>query len=97
VQQDDGLAGRDIDHQRQGDDQGQEQHAIDGSIRPGTAVPPTLFLADMCDGGLVLHGWRDGPTAYLSPSDAIPLRRELAAAFGSTEPGASPMSKGDVR
>jgi hypothetical protein len=50
---------------------------------------PPLFLADMWAGGLVLHGWRDGPTAYLSPSDAIPLWRELAAAFHSTEAGAS--------
>jgi hypothetical protein len=89
MQHEDGLAGRDIDHQRQGDDQGQGQYAIGGSIRPGAAMPHTLFLSDMCDGGLVLHGWRHGPTAYLSPSDAIPLRRELAAAFHSTEAGTS--------
>jgi hypothetical protein len=41
--------------------------------------------AHLCPGWLFLQGWRDGPSAYLSPSDALSLRRELAAAFGSSE------------
>jgi hypothetical protein len=68
---------------RHGDDQDQGQHGIGRSIRPGTAVPPTVLIADMCDGGLFLEGWRDGPNAYLTASDAMPLRCELAATFGS--------------
>ncbi len=61
------------------------QHGIARSIRPGTAVPSTVLVADLCNGGLLLHGWRDGTSAYLSPSDAPALRRELAAAFNSHE------------
>lgn len=85
MQHEDGLAGRDIDLRRQGHDQGQGQHAIGGSIRPGAAVPDTVLVATMCDGGLLLHGWRHGPSAYLCPTDAPALRRELATAFGVTE------------
>jgi hypothetical protein len=44
-----------------------------------------VLVADMGDGSLFLQGWRDGPSAHLSPADAVPLRRELAAAFGSAE------------
>lgn len=55
------------------------------SIRPGTAVPSTVLVSDMGDGSLLLEGWRDGPSAYLSPAGAAPLRRLLAAAFGSSD------------
>lgn len=64
----------------------QTPSGIGCSIRPGTAVPPTVLVADMGDGSLLLEGWRDGPSAYLSVADAIPLRRELARAFGSAAP-----------
>lgn len=67
------------DDRRHGDGQGQQQHGIGRSIWPGTDVPPTVLVADMVDGSLFLRGWRDGPTTYLSPDDAVPLRRELAA------------------
>jgi hypothetical protein len=83
VQHEDGPAGRDTDHRRHGDDQ-PPQLRIARGIRPHPAVPPTVLLAHRCDGGLFLQGWRDGPGAYLSPSDAPAQRRELAAAFGST-------------
>lgn len=53
------------------------------SIRPGTAVPRTVLVSDMGDGSLLFEAWRDGPSAYLSPADAVPFRRQLAAAFGS--------------
>ncbi|MGH3899627.1 MAG: hypothetical protein ACRDTA_15570 [Pseudonocardiaceae bacterium] len=69
-----------------GDDQDQQQQfGIIRSIRPGTALPTTVLLTDMGDGALFLQGWRDGPSAYLSPSDAVPLRRQWAGDFGSTE------------
>lgn len=55
------------------------------SIRPGTAVPGSVLVSDMGDGSLLLEGWRDGPSAYLSPADAVPFRRQLAAAFGSPD------------
>jgi hypothetical protein len=73
------------DHVRHGDDQSQGQHGIDRTIRPGTAVPDTVLVATMCDGRLLLQGWCDGPSAYLSPSDAPALRGELAAAFDVME------------
>ncbi len=59
---------------------------IERSIRPGTAVPPTVLVGDMGDGSLLLAGWRDGPSAYLCPADAVPLRRELASAFSPDLP-----------
>lgn len=76
-----GLTGRGTDGVRHGDQNGQQEH----SIRPGTAVPATVLVADMGDGSLFLQGWRDGPSAHLSRVDAMPLRRELIAAFGSTK------------
>jgi hypothetical protein len=86
VHQHGNQVGRGTDDVRHGDDRDQGQHSIGHSIRPGRAVPPTVLVADMCDGGLFLQRWRDGPSAYLSPSDATPLRRELAAAFGNRQP-----------
>lgn len=77
------------DDQRHGDDRDHQRHGIGRSIRPGTAVPPTVLIADMGDGSLFLQGWRDGPSVYLSRSDAMPLRQELAGAFGSTGPALS--------
>jgi hypothetical protein len=65
---------------------GQGRHGIGHSIRPATAVPSTVLVSEMLNGALLLQGWRDGPTAYLCPEDAAPLKRELAAAFDSTSP-----------
>lgn len=53
------------------------------SIRPGTAVPCSVLVSNMGDGSLLLEGWWDGPSAHLSPADAVPFKRQLAAAFGS--------------
>ncbi|MGH3696614.1 MAG: hypothetical protein ACRDRX_21940 [Pseudonocardiaceae bacterium] len=39
----------------------------------------------MGDSSLLLEGWREGPRAYLSPADALPLRRQLTVAFGSPQ------------
>lgn len=74
-------ADQNTDNPRRGDGQDHQQR----SIRPGTAVPPTVLVADMGDGSLLLEGWRDGPSTYLSPTDAVPLRQELARAFGSPD------------
>jgi hypothetical protein len=63
-------------------DQNEQQEC---SIRPGTAVPATVLIAGMGEGSLFLQGWRDGPSAYLSSVDAVPRRREIIAALGSTE------------
>ena len=81
--------------QHEGDRAGQnhQQLGIGRSIRPGTAVPPTVLVADMGDGSLLLEGWRDGPSAYLCPVDAVPLRRELQRAFGS--PDSTPSNRQD--
>lgn len=71
---------------RSGDGNGKQTQAPSDtgrSIRPGTAVPRSVLVSDMGDGSLLLEGWRDGPNAYLSPADAVPFKRQLAAAFGS--------------
>lgn len=77
-------AGQGTDAVPHGENHDRGQHAIGHSIRPATAVPLTVLVAEMLNGSLLLTGWRDGPTAYLCPEDAAPLKRELAAAFGST-------------
>jgi hypothetical protein len=65
------------------DDSGERPSGTGRGTRPGTAVPRLVLVSDMGDGSLLLKAWRDGPSAYLSPADAVPLRRQLAAAFGS--------------
>jgi hypothetical protein len=78
-------AAQDTDDVPHGENHDRGQHAVGHSIRPATAVPLTVLVAEMLNGSLLLTGWRDGPTAYLSPTDAAPLKRELAGAFGSSE------------
>lgn len=62
---------------------GRNGSGIGYCIRPGTAVPPTVLVADMGDGAFLLQGWGVGPNAYVCAADAVPLREALAAAFGS--------------
>ncbi|MGH3900714.1 MAG: hypothetical protein ACRDTA_21200 [Pseudonocardiaceae bacterium] len=50
---------QDTDDQRHGDGQHQQQLGSGRSIRPGTAAPPTMLVADIGDG--FRQGWRDGP------------------------------------
>lgn len=85
VQNEGDRADQDADNPRRGDGQDQQPHSIGHSIRPSTAVPPTVLVFDMGGGSLFLEGWRDGPSAYLCPADAVPLRRELARSFGSPD------------
>ena len=66
------------DDPRYGDGQDQQQLGIGRSLRPHTPVPSMVLVAGT--------GRRDGPSAYLSPADVVLLRRELAAAFGSSDP-----------
>jgi hypothetical protein len=84
MRNEDGRAGRDTDEERHGTGRS-ARLGIGRSLRPGTGVPLRVLVADMGDGSLFLQGWRDGPSAHLSPADAVPLRRELAAAFDGTE------------
>jgi hypothetical protein len=72
------------DNLRHGADHGQG-HVSSRSIRPGTALPVTVFVTHLSNGGLLLRGFSTRPSPYLSPSDARALRRELAAAFASRE------------
>lgn len=58
-------------------------HRLNRSIRPGVPTPATVLVAEMHGGSLLLQGWRDGPSAYASADDAVPLRHALAAAYGS--------------
>jgi hypothetical protein len=58
---------------------------IGHSFHPGSTVPRTVLVSNLGDGALYLSGWREGPSAYLTPDDALPLRRELARAFGTDE------------
>lgn len=83
MQHEGGPGGRDTNHQRHSNRQ-PPQLGIEHSIWPCIAVPPTVLIAGMRDGGLFFKGWRDGPSAYLTASDAMPLRCALAAAFGCT-------------
>ncbi len=72
---------------RRGDDGGRNEQMLSGTgcnIRPDKAVPPTVLVTNLGDGSLVLQSWRDGPTAYLNPAEAVPLRRVLSAIFANT-------------
>lgn len=73
------------DDQRHRAGENQKQHGIAYSIWPGTAVPPTVLVADMGGGSLFFEGRRDRPSAYLNASDAMPLWCELTRAFSSTD------------
>ncbi|MBV8540656.1 MAG: hypothetical protein JO063_08595 [Pseudonocardiales bacterium] len=75
-------AGRDTDDQHHGNGR-PAQLDIGRRIRPGTAAPSRMLVADAGDASLFLRGWRDGPSAYLGRAGAVPLRWELVAAFGS--------------
>lgn len=84
MDQESSRAGQDTDDQHRGDGPDHQQLGIGHSIRSGTAVPSMVLVTNMGDGSLFPQTWRDGPGAYLSLADAVPLIRELAAAFVST-------------
>lgn len=68
-------------------DHGRQKLGIGGDIRPATPVPPTVLATEMDNGALIVQGRPDGPRTYLTPGEAVSLRRELATAFGSVERG----------
>ena len=84
---DDDRAGPDTENQHYGNDLSEHLRDTRRSIRPGIAVPHTVLLTELDNGSLILQGRPNGPRAYLSPAKAIPLRRELVAAFRRTEMG----------
>lgn len=76
------VPGRDTNDSRHGDISGRTSD-LKRSIRPGVPVPATVLVAAMHDGGLLVQGWRDGPSAYVYAGDAGPLWRALEMAFGA--------------
>lgn len=81
----DGWHGDDHHHDR--------QHRGNGStIRTSTAVPPTVLVTETDTGALIVQGRPDGPRVYLSPGEALALRRELTTVFES-----APQGPGDGR
>jgi hypothetical protein len=95
VQHEDSKPGQGFEWFGRADGNG-ERSCTGCSIRPGTAVPRAVLVSDMGDGSLLLEAWREGPSAYLSPADAVPFRRQLAVAFGSPHL-ASSGSQGEAR
>ncbi|MGH3940231.1 MAG: hypothetical protein ACRDTG_16685 [Pseudonocardiaceae bacterium] len=59
------------------------QSGIGYCIHPDSAVPPTVLVADMANGAMLLQGWPVGPSAYVCAANTAPLREALATAFGS--------------
>lgn len=69
---------------------------IGHGVRPATTVPPTVLMTELDDGMLMLQGRPDGPRVWLKPAEAIPLRYELARAFGSSAAFATRNDEGDA-
>lgn len=74
-----------------------QQAAPKDGIRPGMTVPPTVLVTALDNGTLILQGRPDGPRVWLHPDDAVPLKRELAAAFGRTRLAAIGDDQGEAR
>jgi hypothetical protein len=72
-------AGTDQEGAYQGHSNGQ------GEQQAALTLPPTLLFTELDNGALVVQGRPDGPRVWLSPADAVPLKRELAAALGRTK------------
>lgn len=67
----------------------------DRAIRARAVAPTTVEVSDLSDGALFLQIWPGGPSTYLSPADAVSLKRELVAAFGREPAGRS--RRGETR
>jgi hypothetical protein len=86
VQHESNHVGLDTDEQCHGNGQADQlQRGVGRSIRPRTTVPPTVLMTELDTGTLILQGRPDGPRVHLCPAEAVPLRRELAAAFRRTQ------------
>ncbi|MGH3510865.1 MAG: hypothetical protein ACRDQI_06110 [Pseudonocardiaceae bacterium] len=84
-------------HDDSNDQRQPTQPAGEHGIQPTAAMPPTVLVTEMDNGAVILQGRPDGPRVYLSRADAVPLKRELAAAFGSTERALSSGNRDDAR
>jgi hypothetical protein len=74
---------KDVQHgEYEGD---QQSGAIEQITRPSATTPPTVLITELDNGTLILQGRPDGPRVWLNPDEAVPLKRELAAAFGRNE------------
>ena len=89
-------AGWDTDDQCQANRPADQRDTVYG-ILPRTGMPPTVLMTELNDGTLVLQGRPDGPRAYLEQAEAIPLKRELTAAFERTRLAAAGDDQGDAR
>ncbi|MGH3780108.1 MAG: hypothetical protein ACRDRO_05600 [Pseudonocardiaceae bacterium] len=90
-------AARDLDGFRYGDELDEPARRTTGrSIRPRMAMSPTFLVTELDNGALIIQGRPDEPRVYLRPVDSMPLRRELAAAFGSAQ-GTLPHDQGEAR
>ena len=86
-----GLGGRDTDDQPHG-----AVEANSPSIQPGVSCPETMLVPVMTDGSCLLMAYPLGePAVLLMGKDAVPLRRELAAAF-KTHDGAVHTNHGEA-
>lgn len=74
VQHEGDRADQDADTPRRGDGRDQQHHGIGRSIPAGYSRAATVLVSDMGDESVLLEGWRDGPSSYLRPTDAAPLR-----------------------
>jgi hypothetical protein len=97
VQHESNCASRDTDEQGHGNGQADQQAATEHRIRPGTTMPSTVLITELDNGTLILQGRPDGPRVWLSPDEAVPLKRELVAAFGRTALTATGDGQGKAR
>lgn len=73
---------RDSEDERQGDEQdGQLGSRIGIQPKMPILLPPTVLVTELDNGTLIVQGRPDGPRVWLEPDQAVPLKRELAAAF----------------
>ncbi len=86
MEQEGDCAVRDTENMRHGNGQ-VDQRDTGRNIQPCTPVPPTVLVTELNNGTLIIQARPDGLRVRLGPTDAVPLKRELAAAFGRILPG----------
>ena len=74
-------AGQDTGDRCHGDRHEGQHHGSD-TIGPGV-VPPTVLVTETDTGALIVQGRPDGPRVYLSPGEAVPLRRSWQQPSGA--------------
>ncbi|HEY6424613.1 MAG TPA: hypothetical protein VIY28_15485 [Pseudonocardiaceae bacterium] len=66
-----------------GNGQADQQPAVE------RVMPSTVLVTELDNGTLILQGRPDGPRVWLEPDEAVPPKRELAAAFARPKLAAS--------